>query len=129
MSFDGGVNPHANWAIINNIYKSLHLVIYCCLFGDFIGHFDGSLTGNPLSTTSNKCLTSDPESPATRTNTDPGTFEYPSTNNRKKSKKLPIILGSGGSVVGVFWIIVGIFAIFRHKAKAAAAMAAASAPG
>ncbi|CAA2971945.1 Hypothetical predicted protein [Olea europaea subsp. europaea] len=88
-----------------------------------------SLTGNPLSTTSNKCLTSDPESPATRTNTDPVTVEYPSTNKRKKSKKLPIILGSGGSVVGVFWIIVGIFAIFRHKAKAAAAMAAASAPG
>ncbi|KAL2465327.1 putative LRR receptor-like serine/threonine-protein kinase [Abeliophyllum distichum] len=94
-----------------------------------------SLTGNPqLYPTSNRCLTTDPDSPATGTNTDPtvsgGTFEYPDTKNRKKKKnKLPIILGSTGSILGVFWIIVGIFAIFRHRAKAAAAMAAASAAG
>lgn len=55
-------------------------------------------------------------------------YVYTTTTYRKKSKT-PVIVGSIVSLSGVVAIAVGIFAIFRHKSNAAAAVAAANAQG
>ncbi|KAK4427928.1 hypothetical protein Salat_1561800 [Sesamum alatum] len=91
-----------------------------------------SLEGNTGLLLSSSCSTSDTPSPTPNRNTNSGStgsFRTPATSSRKKSK-LPVILGSTISAFVVFWIAVGIFAIFRHKARTAAAVAeASSAPG
>ncbi|XP_075524354.1 uncharacterized protein LOC142556754 [Primulina tabacum] len=55
-------------------------------------------------------------------------YVYTPTTYGKKSKT-PVIVGIVVSLSGVIGIAVGIFAIFRHKAKVAAAVAAANAQG
>ncbi|KAL0421890.1 UNVERIFIED_CONTAM: hypothetical protein Slati_3211900 [Sesamum latifolium] len=89
-----------------------------------------SLEGNADLLTSTSCSTSNTPSPTANRNTDSSTtssFRSPATTSRKKSK-LPVILGTAIPAFVVFWIAVGIFAIFRHKAKTAAAVAEACAP-
>lgn len=51
------------------------------------------------------------------------------TTRRKKKSKLPVIIGSTVSVFAVFWVVVGVFAMSRHKAKTAQAVALAAAAG
>ncbi|XP_020551979.1 probable LRR receptor-like serine/threonine-protein kinase At5g16900 [Sesamum indicum] len=89
-----------------------------------------SVEGNADLLTSTSCSTSDTPSPTANRNTDSsstGSFRTPATTSRKKSN-LPVILGATISAFVVFWIAVGIFAIFRHKARTAAAVAEACAP-
>ncbi|KAL0384952.1 UNVERIFIED_CONTAM: hypothetical protein Sradi_2889500 [Sesamum radiatum] len=89
-----------------------------------------SLEGNADLLTSTSCSSSNTPSPTANRNTDSSTtssFRTPATTSRKKSK-LPVILGTAIPAFVVFWIAVGIFAIFRHKARTAAAVAEACAP-
>ncbi|XP_073135266.1 uncharacterized protein [Henckelia pumila] len=58
-----------------------------------------------------------------------GGYVYTPTTYRTRKSKTPVIVGSAVSISGVIAIAVGIFAIFRHKAKVAAAVAAANAQG
>ncbi|KAI3463949.1 hypothetical protein Pfo_020612 [Paulownia fortunei] len=87
-----------------------------------------SLTGNTNLYTSDSCSTSNTPTANRNTVGSGSSFKTPATSSGKKSN-LPVILGSTISLFVVFWIAVGIFAIFRHKAKTAAAMAEASATG
>ncbi|KAK4402312.1 hypothetical protein Sango_0971900 [Sesamum angolense] len=91
-----------------------------------------SVEGNADLLTSSSCSTSNTPSPTSNRNTDSSStsgFQTPATTSGKKSK-LPVILGASISGFVVFWIAVGIFAIFRHKARTAAAVAeACSTPG
>ncbi|KAL0335638.1 UNVERIFIED_CONTAM: hypothetical protein Sradi_4775700 [Sesamum radiatum] len=91
-----------------------------------------SVEGNAGLLTSSSCSTSNTPSPTSNRNTDSSStsgFQTPATTSGKKSK-LPVILGASISGFVVFWIAVGIFAIFRHKARTAAAVAeACSTPG
>ncbi|KAL6580041.1 hypothetical protein OROMI_008065 [Orobanche minor] len=99
-----------------------------------------NMDGNSNIYTSGSCSQSNnfPSSPANtnivntntaNTNTaDTGIVVQSQTKSSKKKSKRPIIIGSTTSAFGVFWIAFGVFAIFRHKAKTAAAVAEASAP-
>jgi len=94
------------------------------------------LTGNHDPIT-NVCSTSTDTSPSTPGNDNSGGgsgsdlngggFEVPASSRRtKKKSSLPVILGSTISAFVVFWAAVGGYAIQRHKAKAAAAVAGAT---
>ncbi|KAL3518272.1 hypothetical protein ACH5RR_020861 [Cinchona calisaya] len=69
-------------------------------------------SGGSLNNSPNFGGTSDPETTSINT-------------TGKKKSKLPVIIGSAVPVFVVFWVVVGVFAVFRHKAKTAAAVAQA----
>ncbi|KAK6153392.1 hypothetical protein DH2020_013031 [Rehmannia glutinosa] len=87
-----------------------------------------SINGNTNLYKSSSCSTPNTPPSSTANRNTGTTFQTPTTTSTKKSN-MPVILGSTISLFVVFWIAVGIFAIFRHKAKTAAAIAEASAPG
>ncbi|KZV34701.1 hypothetical protein F511_00603 [Dorcoceras hygrometricum] len=60
---------------------------------------------------------------------DGNNYGYTTTTYRRRKSRTPVIVGSTVSVTGVIGIAAGIFAIFRHKAKVAAAVAAANRQG
>lgn len=53
-------------------------------------------------------------------NSTPQTPSYSSTSNNGSSSKLPAILGASIPIFFVFWVIVGVVAMFHHKRKSAA---------
>ncbi|XP_073301190.1 uncharacterized protein [Primulina huaijiensis] len=90
-----------------------------------------SLDGNYGLYASNSCPSGINRAVPTTTTTSQPNYSgdgYVYTPTTRKSKT-PVIVGSVVSISGVIGIAVGIFAIFRHKAKVAAAVAAANAQG
>ncbi|KAL9170647.1 hypothetical protein ABFS82_04G159700 [Erythranthe guttata] len=85
------------------------------------------LIGNTALDTTNTCSGSNyTPNPPTASN------RNSNSNNRSVSRKkssTPAIIGSIVGVFGFIGICVGIFAIYNHKARAAAAIAEASSPG
>ena len=82
-----------------------------------------SVTGNKnLCISGKSCQTSD-----TNTGTSFDDPEFTTSSGKKKSNKLPAILGSTIPTFFLFWAIVGVFIIVRQRRKAAAVTAMSAA--